>query len=149
MEGPRKSGGLRFLAPLYLEDDVDKIRHAHANIAPAIGNYSRSIRTGDMLFISGCTAVGTEAEDKGVMRQADQTIDRIKRIVEAEGGTTSDIVKLVIFVTDMPEFRTHLAEFDDLLERYFQGVYPASTLVASPGLARPTLKIEVEATAVF
>lgn len=128
---------------------MDKIRHAHANIAPAIGNYSRSVRAGDMLFISGCTAVGTEAEGKGVMLQANQTMDRIKRIVEAEGGATSDIVKLVIFVTDMPEFRTHLAEFDELLEGYFQGIYPASTLVASPGLARPTLKIEVEATAVF
>jgi len=37
---------------------MDKIRNDHADIAPAIGNYVRSIKAGDMLFISGCTAVG-------------------------------------------------------------------------------------------
>ncbi len=128
---------------------MDKIRNDHADIAPAIGNYVRSIKAGDMLFISGCTAVGTEAETGDVMAQAEATLDRIKRIVEADGATTSDIVKMTIYVTDMAEFRTHLAEFDQLLERYFQGTYPTSTLVASPGLARPSLLIEIEPTVVF
>ena len=60
-----------------------------------------------------------------------------------------DVVKLVIYVTDMDAFRPRQPEFEVLLERYFQGQYPTSTLVASPGLARPSLLIEIEPTVVL
>ena len=128
---------------------MDKVRHSHSTIAPAIGKYSRSIRAGNMLFISGCTAVGTEAEDQDVMRQACHTMNRVIRIVQAEGGTYTDIVKLVIYVTNMEEFRSYSTEFDEMMDRYFHGVYPTSTLIATPALAVPTLQIEIDATAVF
>jgi len=128
---------------------VKKTRNNHPSIAPTIGNYVRSIRAGDMLFISGCTAVNTPAEAADVLTQAKVTLDRIKRIVEAEGGKPSDVVRMVVYVTDMNSFRPLISKFDALMEEVFKGQYPTSTLVASPGLARPGLKIEIEATAAF
>ncbi len=125
---------------------MDKVRNYHQNVAPTLGNYVRSIKVGSMLFVSGCTAVGTPAEDGDVIRQADATLDRIKRIVEVDGAAMSDIVKVTIYVTDMAGFRPRMAEFDRLMEKYFRGEYPTSTLVASPGLARPSLLIEIEPT---
>jgi 2-iminobutanoate/2-iminopropanoate deaminase len=128
---------------------MKKTRNNHPNIAPTTGNYVRSIRVGDMLFISGCTAVNTPAEDADVLTQAKVTLDRIKRIVEAEGGQPSDVVRVVVYVTDMAAFRPLISKFDTLMEEVFKGQYPTSTLVEAPGLARPSLKIEIEATAMF
>ena len=98
---------------------------------------------------AGCTAVGTPAEDGDVISQADATLNRIKQVVEAEGAAMSDIVKVTVYVTDMDGFRPRMAEFDLLMEKCFQGEYPTSTLVASPGLARPSLLIEIEPTVVL
>ncbi len=129
---------------------MEKIRNEHSKVAPALGNYVRSIRAGDALYVSGCTAAGLPAEDSDdVIVQADATLNRIRLILEAEGAAMSDVVRLVTYVTDMEGFRSRMAEFDVLLERYFQGAYPTSTLVASPGLARSSLLIEIEPTVVL
>lgn len=128
---------------------MEKIRNPHSDIAPTLGNYVRSIRVGPALYVAGCTAVGTPAENSDVIAQADATLNRIRAIVQAEGGAMSDVVKLVVYVTDMDAFRPRQPEFEALMERYFRGQYPTSTLVESPGLARPNLLIEIEPTVVF
>ena len=128
---------------------MKKIRHAHSDIAPTLGNYVRSLRAGSTLYVSGCTAVGTPAENEDVIAQANATLARIQGIVHAEGAAMSDVVKLVIYVTDMDAFRPRQPEFETLMEHYFQDNYPTSTLVASPGLARPSLLIEIEPTVVL
>jgi len=128
---------------------IKKIRKNYPNIAPTHGNYVRTIRTGNFLFISGCTAIGTDDENGDVISQAECTIKRISSIVKDQGGLNSDIVKLVIYVTNMEEFRPRLSEFDNIVEKYFVSEYPTSTLVMTPGLAKATLKIEIDATVVF
>ncbi len=128
---------------------MKKVRKNYPDIAPTIGNYVRTIRTGNFLFISGCTAVGTDNENGDVIAQAECTIQRISNIVRDQGGLNSDIVKVVIYVTDMEEFRPRLEEFNNIIEKYFSGEYPTSTLVMTPGLAKPTLKIEIDATVIF
>ena len=128
---------------------MKKVRKNYPDIAPTIGNYVRTIRTGNFLFISGCTAVGTDNENGDVIAQAECTIQRISRIVKDQGGLNSDIVKIVIYVTNMEEFRPRLEEFNNIIEKYFAGEYPTSTLVMTPGLAKTTLKIEIDATVVF
>ncbi len=128
---------------------MQKTRNPHSDVAPTLGNYVRSIRAGETLYVAGCTAVGTPAENEDVIAQADATLNRIQTIVQAEGAAMSDVVRLVVYVTDMDAFRPRQPEFEALMERYFQGQYPTSTLVASPGLARPNLLIEIEPTAVL
>lgn len=128
---------------------MKKIRNPHSNIAPTLGNYVRSIRAGNAIYVAGCTAVGTPAENADVIAQADATLNRIQAIVSAEDAEMSDVVRLVVYVTDMDAFRPRQPEFEALMERYFQGQYPTSTLVASPALARPNLLIEIEPTVVL
>ena len=128
---------------------MKKIRNPHSNVAPTLGNYVRSVRAGNVIYVAGCTAVGTPAENADVIAQADATLNRIQSIVRAEGAEMSDVVRLVVYVTDMDAFRPRQPEFEALMERYFQGQYPTSTLVASPALARPNLLIEIEPTIVL
>ena len=64
---------------------MQKTRNPHSNVAPTLGNYVRSIRAGNVIYVAGCTAVGTPAENDDVIAQADATLNRIQAIVNAEG----------------------------------------------------------------
>ena len=125
------------------------IRRDYPDIAPSGPTYSRSVRSGNLLFISGCTARDTEAQGKPLMEQLRVTLDRITRIVAAEGGTPADIVKTTTFVTSIADWRAHAPYQQALFEQFFDGEYPASTLVEITALAQPGLDVEIEAIAVL
>ena len=126
---------------------MEKIRKNFPDIAPSGPTYSRGVRVGNLLFISGCTARGTEAQGKAAMEQLRVTLDRIARIMKEEGGATSDIVKITTFVTSISDWRAHQAEQEALFAEYFQGAYPANTLVEITALAEDGLDVEIEAIA--
>ncbi len=125
------------------------IRRDYPEIAPAGPSFSRGVRSGNLFFIAGCTARGTSAQGKGLMEQLRVTLDRITRIVAAEGGTASDIVKITTFVTSIADWQTNAAEQQSLFQEFFKGEYPANTLVEIAALAEPGLDVEIEATAVL
>ncbi len=124
---------------------MEKIRNNHPDIAPSGPTFSRTVRAGDTLYVAGCTARGTEAQGQPVMEQLRVTLDRIVRIVAAEGGTPSDIVKITTFVTSVPEWRADRERQEALFAEYFQGDYPANTLVEITALAEDGLDVEIEA----
>ena len=100
-----------------------------------------------MLFLSGATARETDAEYGDMAAQTDVMLKRMKLILEAEGGTLDNIVKITSFVTEIDsaaEAATH-----DVRTKYFGGNLPASTRVQVAGLVKPHLKIEIEATAIL
>ena len=128
---------------------MDKIRRNYPDIAPSGPTYSRVVRAGDLVFIAGCTARGTDGQGKPVMEQLRVTLDRIIRIVAAEGGSAKDITKITTFVTSIPDWNAHREEQQSLFEEYFQGAYPTNTLVEITALAEPGLDVEIEAIAVI
>ena len=56
---------------------MDKIRRNYQDIAPSGPTYSRLIRSGNLVFIAGCTARGTDGQGKAMIEQLDITLDRI------------------------------------------------------------------------
>ena len=126
---------------------MDKVRKNYPDIAPAGATFSRGVRVGSLLFIAGCTARGTEAQGAPMMEQLAVTLDRINRIMLAESGTASDIVKITTFVTSIPDWNANRAEQESLFAQYFDGQYPANTLVEITALAEPGLDVEIEAIA--
>ena len=126
---------------------MENIRKNYPDIAPSGPTYSRGVRVGNLLFISGCTARGTEAQGKAAMEQLRVTLDRIARILKEEGGATSDIVKITTFVTSISDWRAHQEEQEALFAEYFQDEYPANTLVEITALAEDGLDVEIEAIA--
>jgi 2-iminobutanoate/2-iminopropanoate deaminase len=125
---------------------MEKIRRNYPDIAPAGPTYSRAIRSGNWLFISGCTARGTPSQGKSLMEQLRVTLDRIIRIVASEGGKPGDIVKITTYVTSMTDWRAHVDEQQTLFTEYFRGEFPTNTLVEIRALAEPGLDVEIEAT---
>ena len=126
---------------------MEKIRRNYPDIAPSGPSYSRTVRTGNLLFIAGCTARGTDKQGKSMMEQLRVTLDRITRIVAAEGGSPGDIVKTTTFVTSIADWRANPSEQQALFNEYFNGEYPANTLVEITALAEPGLDVEIEAIA--
>jgi 2-iminobutanoate/2-iminopropanoate deaminase len=125
---------------------MEKIRRNYPDIAPAGPTYNRAIRSGQWLFISGCTARGTPAQGKPLMEQLRVTLDRITRIVAAEGGNPRDIVKITTYVTSIADWRAHINEQQALFTEYFKAEFPTNTLVEIRALAEPGLDVEIEAT---
>ncbi len=124
-------------------------RREYPEIAPAGPSYSRGVRSGNLLFISGCTARGTDAQNKSMIQQLRVTLDRITRIAEAEGGASADIVKITTFVTSIADWRALGAEQLKVFQEFFKGRYPANTLVEIGALAEPGLDVEIEAIVVL
>ena len=118
-------------------------------IAPAGPSYSRGVRSGNLLFISGSTARGTDAQGKSMIDQLRVTLDRISQIAQVEGGASADIVKITTFVTSIADWREMGEEQHVVFQEYFMGNYPANTLVEIGALAEPGLDVEIEAIVVL
>jgi enamine deaminase RidA (YjgF/YER057c/UK114 family) len=112
---------------------------------PVVG-YSRAVRAGDWLAISGTTATDERGTIVGVGQmyvQARQALDNIARALEAAGLALSDVVRTRMFVTDIERFhdaaRAH---------REFFGEHPpAATMVEVRRLVHPQMMIEIEVDA--
>ena len=128
---------------------TQKQRREYPDIAPAGPSYSRAVRAGDTLYISGCTARGTDAQGGPPVEQLRVTLDRITRIVAAEGGEPSDIVKITTFVTNIANWAPIPTEHQAIFDQHFKGQNPANSLVEIAALAEPGLDIEIEAIAVL
>ena len=106
-----------------------------------------SVRVGNFLFLSGATARDTEAEHGDMAAQTEVILKRMQLILEAEGGSLGNIVKITSFVTDID--REAGAATHQVRVKYFGENLPASTRVQVAGLVEPHLKIEIEAIAVL
>lgn len=118
-------------------------------MAPPTG-YSHAVRkSGTPVFISGQVALdgtGKLVGEGDVTAQAEQAFQNLRTVVEACGGTTDDIVKLTVFVTDA----TYRPAIVAARQRFFpSGLYPASTYLVVSALAVPALLVEVEAVAMI
>ena len=128
---------------------MKKTRNNHEDIYPAGPHYVRAIRAGDTLYLSGITARNSGADGGPDMDQLRVTLDRITRIVAAEGGRPSDIVMMTTYVTNMPDFWPIGADQMSVWEEYFQGEWPTNSYVEVSALAEPGLTVEITATAVL
>ena len=103
-----------------------------------------------LLYISGKTPVDENHRLVGttMAEQTEQVLKNIKTVIEHEGGTMDDIVRVRVFVTKLDPKSLH--DIHEVRARYFSpGKYPASTLVGTTGLVREGGMIEIEADAVL
>ena len=122
-------------------------RNNHEDIYPARPHYVRSIRAGNTLYLSGCTAHNSDAEGGPILDQLRVTLDRIVRIVEAEGGSASSIVAMTTYVTDMSSMWPVEGEQLRIWEHYFKGDWPTNSYIGVSAFALPGLSVEITATA--
>jgi 2-iminobutanoate/2-iminopropanoate deaminase len=110
------------------------------------GSYSQGIRAGNLLFTAGQVGINPatgELAGESIEAQTAQVLENLKGVLEAEGATLADVVKVTAFLTDMSLF----AGYDAVYRTYFPDPRPARSSVGAK-LAGAFL-VEIEAVAVL
>lgn len=127
--------------------DVSPQRRRHSTGGPwevAFG-YSRAVRTGDRIVVSGCTAVvdGVVRHPGDAGAQMSVALDTALDAVTALGGSIGDVILTRMYVVNRADAdsvgRVHGERFD--------GVQPAATMVLVSGLLDEQMLVEVEVEA--
>ncbi len=100
--------------------------------------YSRAVRTGPFVVVSGTTAAGETIAD-----QAREALRRIETALIEAGASLSDVVRTRMYVTDISRWR----EVGAVHAEVFGDIRPAATMVEVSALISPELMVEIEVDA--
>ena len=118
------------------------IRHPDRDPNFVTGAYSDGVLVDGLLFVSGQASVDFRTSQfvlGSIEDETTRTLDNIRAIVEAAGGTMDDIVKCTVHLADIADFD----RYNQVYAGYFQGSKPARTTVQS--VLAENLKVEIDA----
>jgi 2-aminomuconate deaminase len=127
----------------------------HLSGAPALTQYARSRRAGNLLFLSGVSARQPDNSVRGVSRgptgaieidirgQTEGCLENLRAALEAEGLHLDDVVDVTVFLVSMADY----GGFNETWNRFFGASGPTRTTVAVHQLPDPQLAIELKAIA--
>lgn len=104
-----------------------------------------------ILFVAGQTArdAGGRIVEGGLVDQWEQALANVLAVVEAAGGTATDVARMTVFLTDLREYKRELKEIGAVWRARMGRHYPAMSVVGVSGLVDDGALIEIEATAVL
>jgi len=114
---------------------------------PLIG-YSRAVKVGNMIFVSGTTGMGEDGKLVGPGDPYKQTVQAFKVVEKAlarAGASLKDVVRTRLYVTDISKWEAYGRAHGEL----FGEIRPATAMIQISKLIEPDMVVEVEADAVL
>jgi enamine deaminase RidA (YjgF/YER057c/UK114 family) len=111
---------------------------------PVVG-YSRAVKAGGFVFVSGCTSTvdGEVTYEGDHYAQAKQALANLVTALEALGARAADVVRTRMFVTDISRWEDYGRAHGEV----FGEVLPATTMVGVTAFVDPRMLVEIEADA--
>ncbi len=105
--------------------------------------FSKAVRAGDFVFVSGQIGLGPDGEvvAGGIVAETRQTIENVRTILALTHLTLADVVKVTVWLDDTRDFPS----FNKVYEEFFRGYLPARSCVRSDLMS--ACKVEIEAIA--
>lgn len=124
----------------------DRRRYSSGLKWESIVGYSRAVRVGDRIYVTGTTATNDEGDIVGeddAYAQTVQVIKNIERALKALDAGLENVVRTRMFVTDIARWE----DYGRAHGEFFHEIMPATTMVEVAKLIDPRMLIEIEADA--
>jgi enamine deaminase RidA (YjgF/YER057c/UK114 family) len=112
-----------------------------------IVGYSRAVRIGNIIEVSGTTAVEKDriVHVDDAYRQTRYVIQKIEGALKEAGASLEDVIRTRMFVTDISQWEAYGKAHGE----FFKKIKPATSMVEVQALIHPDMMLEMEATAIL
>ena len=126
----------------------DRVKYSSGTKWEPIVGYSRAIRVGKIIHVSGTTATDSEGKLVGIgdpRKQTVQALNNIRAALEAVGSKLEDVVRTRIYVTDISRWE----EVGKAHGAVFKNIRPTTSMIEVKKLISPEILVEIEAEAIL